>query len=175
MSIMSLEKLFKRIIIILIIFSTQQLKAQFEEKQDEYHHCFAEESSFSFGLGLPTSFELNAAGFNTRFYYNSGEKICFGPEFSYFKKDDVKLWDVDFVLHYIIETPWVGIYPVVGINYTEEIEEHHENKAEFGFLWGGGIHRNIKKITVFAEYTRVESQLRDQFITAGLMYRFKFK
>lgn len=62
---------------------------------------------------------------------------------------------------------------MVGINYTEEEEEHHESKSEFGFLWGAGMHRNIKKITVFAEYTRLESELQDQFITVGLLYRFK--
>lgn len=105
MSLMVLEKLLKRTIIILIPLSPQQLMAQAEEKQDEYHHCFAEENNFSFGLGLPNSFELNTVGFNSRFYYNSDEKICFGPEFSYFKTDEVKLLDLDFVVHYIIETP----------------------------------------------------------------------
>jgi len=43
----------------------------------------------------------------------------------------------------------------------------------FGFLWRAGMHRKDKKITSVAEYMQVESQLHDQIITAGLMYRFK--
>lgn len=157
----------------LIIHYPMPLQAQDEAKENEYHHCLVEQNSFSFGLGVPYSFEVKTAGLNFRLYHNTGESLCFGPEFSFFKKDEVLIWDVDMIVHYIIETPWVGVYPVAGINYTKEIEENNTYEDAFGLLWGAGVHRNLKNITLFIEYTRVESQLRDQFITGGLMYRFK--
>jgi hypothetical protein len=165
----------KAVFYYLIIFSGLCVHAQEEFKEEEYHHCLLGESSLIIGLGVPYSFELKTAGINSRFYYGTGENLCFGPELSYFKKDEVEILDIDFVIHYIIETPWLGIYPVVGINYTKEHEEGHSDKNEYGFLWGIGMHRNLKKIIVFTEYTRIESALHDQFITAGLMYHFKLK
>jgi hypothetical protein len=167
---------FKKLTLDLFIFSIilfpQHLQAQEEVNDREYHHCLVEENSYTLGFGVPYSFELSAVGFNTRFYHNSGEAFCFGPEFSFFKNEEAEIWDIDFVVHYIIETPWLGIYPVAGINYTKETDELKSEDA-LGFLWGAGMHRNFKKFTLFAEYTRVESQLRDHFITTGLMYRFK--
>ncbi len=162
----------KHIFTFLIILSAQLGQAQEEIKNEEFHHCLVEENSFSFGLGMTYSFELSTLGINSRLYYNAGEVLCFGPEFSYFKKEEDMIWDVDFVVHYIIETPWLGLYPVLGINYTKESSEHKREDA-VGFLWGAGIHRNLNKITLFAEYTRVESTLSDNFLTMGLMYRFK--
>ncbi len=167
--------LLKAVFSFLIIFSGFYVQAQGEVKEEEYHYCLLGERSLLIGLGVPYSFELNTVGINSRFYYGAGENLCFGPELSYFKKDEVEILDIDFVIHYIIETPWVGIYPVVGINYTKENEEGHSSKNEYGLLWGIGMHRNFKKIIVFTEYTRVESALHDQFITAGLMYHIKLK
>jgi hypothetical protein len=160
--------------IILIVLTSQATQAQ-EENNEESHHSMLGEKSFLVGLGAPYSLELKTAGINARFYYGIGEAFCFGPEFSYFKQDEIEIFDVDFVAHYILNTPVVGLYPVAGINYTKESEEGHADKKEYGFLWGAGIHRIFKNIVVFAEYTRVESKLNDQFITAGLMYHIKFK
>lgn len=172
---MVFEKLVKGFLIILLFFSSQYTVAQEEENEEEFHHCLLGESSFILGLGAPYSFELNKVGINTRIYYGMGENICFGPEFSYFKNEEIEIWDIDFVIHYIIETPWLGIYPVAGINYTNESVVGEVSEKEYGFLWGVGMHRNFKKVIAFAEYTRVESPLHDQFVTLGLMYHFKLK
>jgi len=158
-----------------MFFSVQFLKAQEEVEEDDFHHSLVSESSFTFGLGVPYTFNFNTAGINSRLYFNPAENICLGPEFSYFNSDEAEIWDVDFVIHYIIEIPVLGLYPVVGINYTEETEEHHGTESAWGFLWGGGVHRNVNRVTFFFEYTRVAGDLHDEFITGGLMYHFNIK
>jgi hypothetical protein len=102
------------------------------------------------------------------------EKICFGPEYSFFQGDDLQIVDFDFVGHYIFETSWVGIYPLLGANYTIEQEgkEHIETRQGFGVVFGLGVHRNFSRFTIFAEYSRIEWGITDQFITAGIMYNF---
>lgn len=142
-----------------------------QDVRTEHHHCLMEENSFSFGIGIPYSINENHIGINSRLYYNVGESLCFGPEVSYFNSTESEIWDMDLAVHYIIETPWVGLYPLGGLNYTRETKPHFEEA--FGFLWGAGLHRNVQSFTLFAEYSRVESKLAEQFISAGIMYRFK--
>lgn len=137
----------------------------------EGHHCFFEERTVSFGLGLPYSFQAQALGMNARLYYNMGHRFCFGPEFSYFKTDELEILDVDFIAHYIFETPFTGVYPLLGVNYTRETEHGHKEAAP-GLVVGAGLHRNFGSFTGFAEYSRVQSELADNFVTAGLMYTF---
>lgn len=159
------------IILAVIIGFAIPLGAQSSEKQskEDFHHCLFEENSFSIGLAIPYGYKVNAFGVNSRFYYNIRENICFGPEISYFNGKSFSAMDIDFVIHYIIETPIAGIYPVIGASYIKEIEEDH-NKSALGVLWGGGIHRNVRNLTFFAEYTKVTGQLGDQFISSGLLY-----
>ena len=167
-----------KIITFLIITLSISLNSFAQEKSEEKndHHCLLEENSLTVGIGLPYSIEVNSVGANIRMYHNIGEHICFGPEFSYFKKDDTEVIDFDFVGHYIFETELVGIYPLFGGNYTVEKEtefQTEEIEESFGVVFGGGIHRSFKNITVFAEYSRVELGIDDQFITTGIMYTFK--
>ena len=143
-----------------------------EENEESNHHCLFEEKSVTVGLGTSYSLNLETIGINSRVYYNLGEHICFGPEFSFFKKDEEKVYDIDIIGHYIFETKLAGLYPLIGLNYTIEESTHHTEK-EFGVVFGAGAHRNFNKITVFAEYAHVESDLKDDFITIGLMLNFK--
>lgn len=135
----------------------------------EEHHCFNEHDSFSLGVGIPFSFHFDTPGANLRGYYNVNHNICFGPELTMIRNSDVSIVDVDFVGHYIFETPWVGIYPVAGVNYTDE-RSTHEKQSAFGVVFGGGIHRNFKKFIIFSEYTHIESTLNDDFVTVGVLY-----
>ena len=151
------------------ISSAQEKRASDE---NEIHHCYVEEHGISVGIGIPYSFELETVGINARAYYNLTEKICFGPEASYFKKDDKTIKDVEFVGHYIFETKWVGIYPLIGINYTQETEHEHTIDA-FGVVYGAGTHRNFGNFTTFIEYSRVQSALKDHVFSMGVFYRFK--
>lgn len=152
------------------VFSAQ---AQLDEpiiKDSDIHHCFFEENSISGGIGAPYSLEFNQGGFNTRFYFNYKEHIGIGPEFTFLRTGDLTIFDVDIVGHYVFELPLVGVYPMIGANYTYEDAVHSEEA--FGFVWGAGVHRNINRFTLFAEYTRIESDLQDSFVTAGVLFTF---
>tara|TARA_R110002050_G_scaffold300621_1_gene470989 strand:+ start:12071 stop:12577 length:507 start_codon:yes stop_codon:yes gene_type:complete len=146
-----------------------QEKSDIENSETNFHHCYYPENSVTIGVGSTYSFKLNTVGVNTRVYYNVGEKWCFGPEFSYVEGSEETLYDMSFIGHYIIETPLVGIYPVVGGNYSIEKSEDNSISA-FGIVFGGGVHRNFKNFTVFGEYTHIQSQLQDDFVSLGLMF-----
>ncbi len=134
-------------------------------------HCHFPERSLTVGMGAPFAFHLANPGINFRMYYNMDEKICFGPEYAYFKSGTKEVIDFDFVGHYIFETRLVGIYPLIGANYT--VEKDLETSDGFGVVFGIGIHRNFGKLTVFSEYSRVELGVEDQFVTAGMMLNFR--
>jgi hypothetical protein len=165
--------LIRALIIIAICILNFSAFSQEQAEVEPSHHCLYEEKSLTIGIAGPYSFEIGMVGINARMYYNVGETICFGPEYAYFKTDEVEVVDFDFVGHYIFETPLAGIYPLAGLNYTIEKElDHNETLADFGIVFGAGIHRNLKKLTVFTEYSRVEFGIHDQFLTAGIMYNF---
>ena len=133
-----------------------------------------EKRPVTIGVASPYSFDLGTFGSNIRMYYNVGERLCFGPEYAFLKSDEKEVVDFDFVVHYIFETPWVGIYPVAGVNYSVEKElTEPETKANLGVVFGIGMHRNIRSFTTFVEYSRVELGVEDQFFTLGLMYNFR--
>ncbi|MFK7968715.1 MAG: hypothetical protein AB8F95_00015 [Bacteroidia bacterium] len=160
---------------ILFLLVASSCFAQEESEDDEFdHHCHFEGRSLTVGIGVPYAFEIGAPGVNVRMYYNAAERLCFGPEYSYFKNQDVEVIDFDFVGHYIFETKWLGIYPLFGVNYTVEKETHamHEVHEALGLVFGAGVHRNFNKLTVFAEYSNVILGIEDQFVTMGIMYNF---
>lgn len=154
--------------ILLLLLATVPVYSQ-EPENEEADHASLNERSVSLGLGVPFSFNQENIGINSRFYYNIGEQFCFGPELYYFKADETQIFDADLIAHYIFNTPWLGIYPVAGGNYTRDIEDGHHKEA-FGFTWGLGIHRHIGNFTIFGEYTRVESSLGESFVMIGLLY-----
>lgn len=152
------------------LFVPFKIAAQEQKKESS----FLEENSISIALSLPYSLELETPGINGRVYYNIKEHLCFGPEFTVLQTKELQVLDVDFVVHYIIDLPLVGIYPAFGLNYTWESSELHEDKSGAGILWGAGFHRNYKRFTAFAEYTRVDGEISDQFVSIGLFYHFYF-
>ena len=147
---------------------------QEHHQEEEFeHHCEFEEGSLTLAIGAPYSFEIESVGVNFRMYYNIGEKICFGPEYSYFRNEEYEIVDFDFIVHYIFETHLVGIYPLFGGNYTVEVDRIDEETEEaFGVVYGAGIHRNFSNWTIFAEYSRIELGIDDQFVTVGIMHMF---
>ncbi|MFT7086278.1 MAG: hypothetical protein ACJAV5_002003 [Vicingaceae bacterium] len=162
------------IVILLLVILAKSASAQTAaEKEEELnHHCLFDEKSVTFGLGSSYAFNVETIGINSRIYYNLGEQLCFGPEFSFFKKEEEKVYDINFIGHYIFETKLAGIYPLAGINYSIEENSTRTEKAT-GFVVGAGVHRNFKGYTIFVEYSHVESDLPDDFITIGLMYTLK--
>jgi hypothetical protein len=149
-----------------------ETNAEEEGSEDFNHHCLFKRNSISIGVGGTYSIPLSASGVNTRAYYNIGEHICFGPEFSFFRKEELKVLDFNIIGHYVFETKLVGIYPLIGMNYTIE-KDTHESESALGVVFGGGFHRNLGLFTVFAEFSHVESHLRDDFITVGAMINIK--
>lgn len=161
------------ICIIYLVMAVSGFAQEPHEEEGAYHHCLYEPNTASFGIGVSYSDKLTGFGINTRGYYNMGEHLCFGPEFSFFQNENAeKIYDLNLVGHYIFETKWVGVYPIIGVNYTiEEMIGHHEEAL--GILGGAGVHRNLKKLTFFMEYTHVQSELPDDFFTAGFLYKLK--
>lgn len=172
---MPTKRIFKTFLSLILFsfFNAPELLAQ-EEQKEIPDPVFLAENSISFALSLPYSFELETTGINARVYYNIKDHLCFGPEFTFLQTNELQVFDVDFVVHYIIDLPKIGIYPAFGLNYTWESSEEHENKEGAGVLWGAGFHRNFKRFTAFAEYTRVDGEISDQFVSIGLFYHLYF-
>lgn len=151
------------------------------------HVAFAQ--SFSLGGGVPYNLDIEIPGINLRGYYNAGETFCFGPEFIFFfpkkeihgnKETEIKIQEFNFNAHYIFElSKNVGVYPLVGLNYTLEKEEttylNQTLKEEdliksFGVNLGGGIHFPISNFVPFLEYEYVLGDLSENIITIGAFF-----
>jgi hypothetical protein len=171
---MRIEKIIKRGIytLVVLVSMTPYVSAQDVEEDKELHHCYFEEKSISFGIGSSYSLPLDLVGINLRSYYNIGEKLCVGPEFSYFKSPTVEVLEFNAIAHYIIETPLLGISPISGVNYTIENLEHEQEKG-FGVALGLGLHRNFDRVTIYTEYITVVGAVPDNFLNLGLMYSFE--
>lgn len=138
-------------------------------KPASYHHSFFGKKSFAMGFGAAYSAILDAPGFYSSVYYHISKQIRLGPEVSYVEKAEEGVTNIDFVGHYIFGNQVVGIYPLIGANYTQKNNPREEKRA-FGVVYGMGVQRNFKKIQLFIEYSRVASALNDQFLTLGLLY-----
>ncbi|MEM1324929.1 MAG: hypothetical protein AAGI23_03190 [Bacteroidota bacterium] len=173
----SFLKAVKRAAILLLFLSaTFTTWAQAHKNTESEHHSSPHERSLTLGIAAPYSFNINSAGINLRMYHNIGAHVCFGPEYSYFKSEEAEIIDFDFIGHYIFETQFAEIYPLLGANYTVEKKAHHqveETKDAFGLIFGVGMHRSFKGVLLFIEYSNVEFGIDDQFITLGLMHTFK--
>jgi len=145
----------------------------------------------TFDLTAAWSFDLETPGINARSYFFINDKICLGPEFTYFfDKTEVhgneelttSVFVIDLNGHYIFEIieHSLGIYPVMGLNFTREKEsikileetENHTDKA-FGFNFGIGTEISLsKRINLFGEFTHTFSSLEDNVIFFGLNYQW---
>jgi|GEM_PF-700738 len=133
------------------------------------------------GASLEPSEEL--LGVNIRGYYGINEEFCFGPEISIFpyqqltEEEELSLLDLNVNVHYIFEVAHhIGIYPISGINYSIENArelaplEEEERISAFGINYGAGLHYNINKVFIFAEYKGIIGALNAPFITAGVIF-----
>lgn len=151
--------------------------------------CFSQitfAQSFSVGGGVPYNLSIESPGINLRGYYNVAETFCFGPEFIFFfpkkeihdnKETEISIQEFNVNAHYIFELKkHIGIYPLVGLNYTLEREKiTYLDKAEtandliksFGVNLGGGIHFPISNFVPFLEYEYVLGDLKEHIVTFG--------
>ena len=90
----------------------------------------------TFDIAATWSIGLETPGINTRVYFLLGDKICFGPEFSYFFEKSksnhdetvsTSVFAVDFNAHYLIEIieHRLEAYPILGLNYTKAVSYTH--------------------------------------------------
>ena len=144
--------------------------------------------SYSLGAGLAYGDDIKEPGINVRGYYNlAGNRICFGPEFTYFKKRtensaseelDVSLFELNFNAHYIFEVNHkLGVYPIVGLNYSQEKEKYADTGEEdtlkkWGANLGIGTHYAVNKFTAFLEYDHLFSNLSQNTFILGVFYTF---
>jgi len=141
--------------------------------------------SWSLGVAAIYGDDIDNLGIHARGYYNfPGDKVCLGPEYSYFfnstrlidgTKVDIRLSELNFNAHYIVELSehW-GIYPLAGVNLSFERVEYLDNpqiNSETERVWGLnlgiGIHRSIGPVIVFTEYDRLLSDLAQNAIVVG--------
>lgn len=168
----TLPVFFVRIGLVLIFLLSLCIKAypsNLDSFNEEPHHCYFKKNSVSIGLGATHSLDQNVTGLNTRVLYNLKEHLCFGPEFSLIQSQDLEIIDLGIVVHYIFDLKPVGLYPILGANLIYEKEHNTRHKA-LGLTYGLGLHRNFGSLTLYTEYTRVESNLNDVFLTGGFMY-----
>lgn len=144
--------------------------------------------SYSVGAGLAYGDDIREPGINFRGYYNLADnRICFGPEFTYFKKRtensaseeiDISLFEINLNAHYLFEvTHKLGIYPVIGLNYSQEKEDYTDTEEEvtekkWGMNVGAGTHYTVNKFTVFLEYDHLFSDLSQNTFILGAFYTF---
>ena len=131
------------------------------------------------------STHIKTPGINVRAYFFANDKICFGPELTYFfekntGENTINTFAMDFNGHYVFETlnHHLGIYPILGLNFTREKEvenisgESHIQNA-FGVNIGGGLETPIThRINLFSEFIHTFSELEDSVFYLGFNYRW---
>lgn len=147
--------------------------------------------SISLGGGFEYNLSIDEVGYQLRAYYNIGEHICFGPEFtsfgsSTFQEGDEEITEssieFNFNGHYIFELSHkLGTYPIVGVNHTR-IDESYINltTGETGIkdinTWaanlGWGVHFKINTTSIFFEYHASISKPGDHILSVGGFYNF---
>lgn len=134
----------------------------FAQEIPEYHHCYFPESSINGALSYSHSLTENKPGAAVKLNYNFTEKLGAGVEFSTIEFDAKKL-DFGLQTFYVFDVLGAGISPAIGINYKLTAQET-------AFVLGGGVHRNFKRLTLFADYVHHFSDEPENFISIGLMY-----
>lgn len=146
--------------------------------------------SWSLGGAAIYGDDIHNVGLHLRGYYNlANDKICFGPEYSYFleKSETIngeeiskQLSEVNFNIHYVLEISekW-GVYPLTGANISFETEEleiggtlESENVTKWGANLGIGVHRPVRNWVVFAEYDHLFSDLSQNSFLLGAFVTF---
>ncbi|WP_411030303.1 outer membrane beta-barrel protein [Spongiimicrobium sp. 3-5] len=137
-------------------------------------------------LGAAPSSEIDNSifGANARLYFGVNDHFCFGPEITLFPyqeiddENELKILDLNLNAHYIFElTHKLGVYPLTGVNYTEEKErlvalqeeEEEEKENGLGLNYGFGAHYNLHNLYVFAEFKGVAGKLSAEFVTVGVI------
>lgn|SRR5574343_143768 len=143
-----------------------------EQKDIENDHaCLLNKKSIMPGFGLTYEVAHLTFGGQAKLFYAFSENFCLGPEVNYSASQELKELELSFVAHYIFDAKIIGIYPIFGFGVLNEKRINHEFLGMGGVL-GFGLHRNLKRITVFTETTSFIGATYGQNIIGGLFYRF---
>lgn len=135
------------------------------------------------GTGTSYGTDIQQFALHTRVYYYPSERICFGPEFSYFPKTSEngisrQLTEYGLAFHYIFElNEKLGIYPLTSFNYSREVENSHQHtqlNTAFGIGFGAGLHASFGDFFPFIEGKYLTGNLAQASVNAGVIYRFEW-
>ena len=130
------------------------------------------------GAGGSYGADIKNVAPNLRAYVFTNERICIGPEITYFPKQHVgeyqkSLAEFNITGHYIFElTEELGFYPLTGINYSVETEYMHDEsevQSVFGLNIGSGFHYKSGRLMPYIEYNYVLSELGEHTFSAGIL------
>jgi len=163
-------KLLKIKFLFLLLFTTIGIQAQ---------------ETWLLGAGPSLELDEELIGANVRAYYGINEHFCFGPEVTIFpfqsvnNEEDIAITDLNFNAHYIFEISHkLGIYPLTGLNYTIETERSSnvtEREEAFAVNYGFGLHYKLGNLYVFSEFKGVTGELKDEFLTVGVIFGLSSK
>ncbi|PWJ44233.1 outer membrane beta-barrel protein [Sediminitomix flava] len=154
--------------------------------------------TFSIGTSAVYGDDIEEAGFNLRGMVHLDKHIGLVAEYTTFHQHDEiahheleqkRLWEINLNAEYNIHLlKHLGIYPLVGLNYSHELEDiheltgaethsytaqnhdsHHEINS-FGMNLGAGIHYELGHFEPFVEYGHLFSDLPQNVFSVGLMY-----
>jgi len=164
---------FSGIAFLVVFLSSEDSYAQEIQSDSTYHSCFFREKSFSFGIATERELSIPMTGGQARLYYNFRKNVCFGPEIALTNGAESKSRDFNLVIHYIHELFGFGLYPVIGLSLTREIEKGH-SQNDWGAMTGFGLHRNWRKMIFFSEYSHSFVWSGTDKVSVGIMYMFAF-
>ncbi len=145
--------------------------------------------SFSVGGGAEYNLSIEEIGYHLRAYYNIGEHLCFGPEFTVFGNsvtteagEEITESSLEYNLngHYIFELSHkIGTYPVLGLNHTRISESYtdlvsgvtgEKDISTWAANVGWGAHLNLSKAAIFFEYHTNISKPGDHILSFGALF-----
>ena len=160
-----MKKLFLTMLVVLVSMSTM-----------------AQDKKFGLGFNLLYGTKIENVGFGVKGQYYASEAVRLEANAAYYmKKNDLKMWDINVVGHYLIPIVQskLFVYPLAGVGVTNwsrggAIESAFNNKAKFTINLGGGLQYDVAED--FAVNAEVKYQIIDSYNQAvfavGAAYKF---
>lgn len=145
-----------------------------------------EAQGFAPGASLAFGTETNSLGFNGRTYFFVNNKLCFGPEFTWFLpkvtetssgKELDGVWEINLNAHYLFEIgSSFSVYPLGGFNYSTTWNKDDTglktSESAFGLNAGGGVHYHWEKLMPYFEYDFLWGERGNHSFILGTFWHF---
>lgn len=138
--------------------------------------AMAQDKKFGVGFNLLYGTEIKNVGFGVKGQYYATEAVRVEANAAYYmKKNDLKMWDVNVVGHYLIPVANnMYVYPLAGVGITNWSTNILNNKAKFTINLGGGYQFDVAED--FAINAEIKYQIIDSYNQAvfaiGAVYKF---